>query len=166
MAGRTVWWMTAIASLLWSAENLEVTADRFTHLEKEQKAIFEGHARASQGKSRIDARKFIINFDKKGNARIYQAIGGVRFEIVKAPERHIKGRCERLVYRISEDTYRLVGHAYVNDLVNRRIMKGEEIYLDNKKGLASAKSGKKGPVKFVFPMKDATGTRKKKKGKR
>jgi len=165
MVGRTIVWMTAAASLLWgAAESLEVTADRFTHLEKEQKAIFEGHAHAAQGKSRIDARKFIVNFDKEGNARVYQAIGGVRFEIVKAPDRHIKGSCERLVYRVDEDSYRLIGHAYVNDLVNKRIMKGEEIYLDNKKGLATAKSGKKGPVKFVFPMKDATG-KKKKKGK-
>ncbi len=164
MLQRTVWWMTAAASLLWGAENLEVTADRFTHLEKEQKAIFEGHAHATQGKSRIDARKFIVNFDKDGNARVYQAISGVRFEIVKAPDRHIKGSCDRLVYRVAEDTYRLIGHAYVNDLVNKRVMKGQEIYLDNKKGLATAKSGKKGPVKFVFPMKDATG--KKKKGKR
>ena len=164
MLRRTVWWMTAGVSLLWGVENLEVTSDRFTHLEKEQKAIFEGHAHATQGKSRIDARKFIVNFDKDGNARVYQAIGGVRFEIIKAPDRHIKGRCDRLVYRVAEDTYRLVGHAYVNDLVNKRIMKGQEIYLDNKKGLATAKSGKKGPVKFVFPMKEATG--KKKKGKR
>ncbi len=164
MLRRTVWWMTAAASLLWSAENLEVTADRFTHLEKEQKAIFEGHAHATQGKSRIDARKFIVNFDKDGNARVYQAIDGVRFEIVKMPDRHIKGSCDRLVYRVAEDTYRLIGHAYVNDLVNKRVMKGQEIYLDNKKGLATAKSGKKGPVKFVFPMKEATG--KKKKGKR
>ncbi|WP_292658328.1 lipopolysaccharide transport periplasmic protein LptA [Nitratifractor sp.] len=161
MVKRMLWGMTA-ASLLWGAENLEVTADRFTHLEKEQKAIFEGHAHAMQGKSRIDAKKFIVNFDKEGNARVYQAIGHVRFEIVKAPDRHVKGSCDRLIYRVAEDTYRLVGHADVNDLINKRIMKGQEIYLDNKKGLATAKSGHNGPVKFVFPMKDATG---KKKGK-
>jgi len=164
MLARTMVGMIAAASLLWGADNLEVTADRFTHLEKEQKAIFEGHAHAAQGRSRIDARKFVINFDKKGNARIYRAIGRVRFEIIKAPDRHIKGSCDRLVYRVAEDTYRLVGHAYVDDLINKRIMKGQEIYLDNKKGLATAKSGRKGPVKFVFPMKDATG-KKKKKGK-
>ena len=148
---------------LWGAENLEVTADKFEHLEKEQKAIFEGHAHATQGKSRIDADRFVLLFDKEGQTREYRALGHVRFEIIK-PQRHIKGRCNRLVYNVQRDTYLLAGKALVNDLINHRTMSGSEIFLDNKTGRASAKSGHKAPVKFVFPMKDATG--KKKQGKK
>ncbi len=148
-------WMGAILAV-WAVENLEVTADRFEHLDKEKKAIFEGHAHASQGKSRIDARKFVVYFDEKGETKRYEALGGVRFEIVK-PGRHIEGRCDRLVYRVAADTYRLSGHTYLKDLLNHRTMSGKEIFLDNKRGLTTAVSGKKGPVKFIFPMKDAKG---------
>jgi len=143
-------------------ENLEVSADRFEHIEQEKRAIFEGNAHALQGKSRIDARKFIVYFDDKGEAKEYQAIGDVRFEIVK-PGRHIKGRCDRLIYKVAAETYRLVGHTALKDLINKRSMSGDEIFLDNKRGRASAASHKKGPVKFVFPIKDATGKSKKRK---
>ncbi len=148
---------------VWGAENLEVTADKFEHLEKEQKAIFDGHAHATQGKSRIDADRFEIFFDKEGEAKEYRALGHVRFEIIK-PQRHIKGACDRLTYEVKGDTYLLVGKASVNDLINHRTMNGAKIFLDNKTGRASASSEGKGPVKFVFPMKDATG--KKKQGKK
>jgi lipopolysaccharide export system protein LptA len=153
-----------LAVCAWGLENLEVSADKFEHIEKEKKAIFLGNAHAVQGKSRIDADKFVVYFDKDGETREYQALGKVRFEIVK-PDRHIKGHCDRLVYDVPADTYRLSGHTYVQDLINRRTMSGKEILLDNKKGRATAVSDRKGPVKFIFPMKD-TGRAGKKKEKK
>jgi len=159
-----------VATLLGTAapaavENLEVSADRFEHIEQEKRAVFEGHAHAIQGKSRIDADRFVVYFDAKGEAREYQALGHVHFEIIK-PGRHIKGRCDRLIYKVAEETYRLIGHTRLKDLVNQRSMSGDEIFLDNKRGRASAASHKKGPVKFVFPIKDATGSSKKSKKKK
>jgi lipopolysaccharide export system protein LptA len=156
----TVW----IVLMAWgqAVENLEVSADKFEHLEKEKKAIFRGNAHATQGKSRIDAETFVVFFDEKGEAREYRALDRVRFEIVK-PERHIRGRCEKLVYDVPADTYRLMGNARVEDLINHRTMSGEEIFLDNKTGRATAESDRKGPVKFTFPMKDAGGRKENKK---
>jgi len=145
-----------------AGESLEVTADRFTHIEQEHKAIFEGHARAVQGKSRIDAKKFIVLLDANNTAREYQAIGNVRFEIVK-PQQHVKGSCTRLYYRVAEETYRLKGNARVEDLLNHRKMSGEEVFLDNRRKKASAVSERNRPVRFIFQMNDAE---KKKKNKR
>jgi len=160
-----MWRVLAILMLVagWSraADNLEVSADKFEHFEKEKKAVFQGNAHATQGKSRIDARKFVVYFDEKGETREYQALGRVRFEIIK-PQRHIKGHCKRLVYNVPKDTYRLMGGARVEDLINKRTMSGEDIFLDNKTGRATAKSDRKGPVKFIFPIKDTQ----KKKGKK
>jgi len=140
--------------LAWAGESLEVTADKFTHMEQEHKAVFEGHARAVQGKSRIDAEKFIVLLDGNNSAREYQAIGNVRFEIVK-PRQHVKGRCGRLYYRVEEETYRLKGNAKVEDLLNNRKMSGEEVFLDNRRRKASAVSERNKPVRFIFQMNDA-----------
>jgi lipopolysaccharide export system protein LptA len=140
--------------LAWAGESLEVTADKFTHMEQEHKAVFEGHARAVQGKSRIDAEKFIVLLDGNNSAREYQAIGNVRFEIVK-PRQHVKGRCRRLYYRVEEETYRLKGNAKVEDLLNNRKMSGEEVFLDNRRRKASAVSERNKPVRFIFQMNDA-----------
>jgi len=136
------------------AESLEVTADNFTHIDKEHRAVFEGNAHATQGKSRIDAKKFIVYFDNNNTAREYQAIGNVRFNIVR-PDQHVKGSCRHLTYRVQEETYLLEGNAKLVDLLNKRQMEGERVFLDNKTGRASAKSGKQGPVKFIFQMKDS-----------
>lgn len=132
---------------------LEVKADHFTNIDKEKKAIFEGHAYATQGKSWVRGDKFIVLFDQDGNAREYQAIGNVHFEIVK-PKQHVKGKSGRLTYQVSDDTYLLEEHAVLDDLLNKRKMEGERIFLDNKGGRATAESGKKGPVKFIFQMKE------------
>ncbi len=143
---------------------LEVKADHFTNIDKEKKAIFEGHAHATQGKSWIKGDKFIVFFDQDGNARKYQAIGNVNFEIIK-PEQHVKGKCGRLTYQVTNDTYLLEKHAVLDDLLNKRKMEGEKIFLDNKGGRATAESGKKGPVKFIFQMKETkkSGSDKKKR---
>ncbi len=148
--------------VLFSGKALEVSADRFTHVASEHRAVFEGNAHAKEGKSRIDARKFIVYFDANNSAKEYRAIGDVRFEIVR-PDQHVKGRCDRLTYRVDKETYRLSGNARVIDLLNKRRMQGEEIFLDNKNHSASAKSGREGPVKFIFQMEDKS---KKKKQKR
>ena len=138
---------------LFATDKLEVTADNFTHIEAQRKAIFEGHAHAVNGKSEIDAQKFIILFDENNRAIEYRAISNVKFEIVK-PDQHVKGRCDNLLYRVEEETYRLRGNAKIVDLLNGREMSGDEVYLDNKQKKASAKSDRKRPVRFIFKMKD------------
>ena len=144
------------------AEELEVTADKFTHIEKENKAIFEGNAHAISGKSRVDADRFVIYLDKNNKAKEYHAIGHVKFEIVK-PNQHVKGSCNKLIYNVVKETYLLKGNAKIDDILNGRKMSGDEVYLDNLKKEAKAKSLNKKPVKFIFQMKDIKDSTKGKK---
>jgi len=133
---------------------LEVTAEKFIQLEKKNMTIFEGNAHVKDGKSNVWADKFIIYANKDSNASIYKAIGNVRFEINR-PGEHFKGRCDRLIYSVKTMSYRLIGHAKVDDLLHKRSLSGDEILLDNKKHQTSAISDKKKPVKFVFQMEDS-----------
>ncbi len=152
---RWVVFVFVVCGALLSAERLEVTADKFTHIEKERKAIFEGNAHAKEGKSRVDADRFIIYLDKNNKAKEYNAIGHVKFEIVK-PNQHVKGHCDKLVYNVTKETYRLKGNAWIEDLINKRQMSGESVFLDNKNKEAKAESKHKKPVKFIFQMKNET----------
>ena len=143
------------------AQQLEVTADRFTHVEKENKAIFEGNAHAIEGKSRVDADRFVIFLDKNNEAREYLAKGNVSFEIVK-PDQHVKGSCKELIYYVSRETYLLKGGAHIVDMLNKREMIGEELFLDNRKKEAKARSDHRAPVKLIFQMKEAKKSKKRK----
>jgi len=136
-----------------TSQNLEITADKFTHIESENKAIFEGHAIAKDGKSSVRADRFIIYLDKNNKAKKYNALGHVKFEIIK-PNQHVKGRCDSLIYKVAREIYILKGHAYLEDILNKRTMSGDELYLDNLKKEAKAKSDHKKPVKFIFQLKD------------
>ena len=158
-------WLIAILLLtvnIYAQEQLEVTADKFTHIEKENKAIFEGHAHAINGKSWVTADRFIIFLDKNNKTKEYHAVGHVRFEIVK-PDQHVKGECDNLIYNVKKETYLLKGNANIKDLLNGRQMSGDEVYLDNLKKEAKAKSLHKKPVKFIFQMKDIKDSKKGKK---
>jgi len=135
------------------SQNLEITADKFTHIESENKAIFEGHAVAKDGNSSVKADRFIIYLDKNNKAKKYNALGHVQFEIIK-PNQHIKGRCDSLIYKVTKEVYILKGHAYLEDILHKRTMSGDELYLDNLKKEAKAKSDHKKPVKFIFQLKD------------
>ncbi len=155
--------MIALLFGILHAEQLEVTADKFTHIEQENKAIFEGHAHAINGKSRVDADKFVIYLDKNNKSKEYHAVGHVRFEIIK-PNQHVKGECDNLIYKVAQESYLLKGHAHIKDLLNGREMSGDEVFLDNLKKEAKAKSlNHKQPVKFIFQMKDIKDTTKGKK---
>jgi len=134
------------------SESLEITADNFTHIESQKKAIFEGNAKAKEGKSKITANKFIVYFGKGNQAREYQAVGNVKFDI-NQKKQHVKGSCKKLIYKVQEETYLLEGNAKLVDVINNREMEGERLFLDNKNGKAYAKSNKKRPVKFIFEIK-------------
>ncbi|WP_456432773.1 lipopolysaccharide transport periplasmic protein LptA [Nitratifractor sp.] len=146
--------LVLLAVLSWGwGDTLELKADRFTHLETEHKAIFEGHAHAIQGKSWVDADKLIVLTDADNNATEYRAVGNVRFEIDQ-PDQHIKGSCDKLIYKVAPKTYHLIGNAKIEDLLNKRTMEGEELFLDSIHKRATAKSDHKRPVKFIFEMKN------------
>jgi len=146
-------WIVSVITLILNGESLEISADNFTHIEQKHKAVFEGHAYAKEGNSTISADRLIVYFDDKNRAKEYQAIGSVHFEIIK-PKQDVEGSCQKLIYNVVSDTYKMVGNAKLIDKINHREMEGEEVYLDNKHKEASAKSDKKGPVKFIFKMKD------------
>ena len=145
--------LTLILMSLLAKEPLEVISDKFASDEKKHIAIFEGNATATQGKSWIKAKKFIVYLDKNNSAREYRAIKDVTFEIIK-PKQHVTGSCDLLIYGVKGDTYTLEGNASVNDVLNKRKMRADRLILDNKNSTAKAISKKKGPVKLIFQMND------------
>ncbi|NPA50274.1 MAG: hypothetical protein GXO02_01430 [Epsilonproteobacteria bacterium] len=145
--------------------NLVVTSDNFEYEESKNRAIFVGNAYAKRGESEIWANKLIVFLDENNETKEYQAIGNVRF-IIRDNEQNIKGKCDFLRYFPQEDRYYLKGRVYVNDILKKREMWGDDLYIDNKRRYVKARSLKKGKsVKFIFKMKDKNQNSKDKKGK-
>lgn len=118
--------------------------------EQEKKEVhFIGNVKIKQLESRLYGDKVIVYFDENNETEKYEAIGSVRFEI-KKEKMSYKGRAERVVHYPLQSKYMLSGKAVIEDLVNKRRIKGEVITLDMVSGNANVKGNEKKPVKFIF----------------
>ncbi len=83
--------MVVCVASLSAGEPLEVTSDKFISDEKKHLAIFEGNAKAIQGKSKILAKKFVVYLDRNNTAKEYQAVNNVNFEIISQTDIRVGG---------------------------------------------------------------------------
>ncbi len=141
-----------LATLVACASNLEITSDDFFYKDGDNKATFSGHVVAKEQKNLINSNKLIVYLDKDSEAKKYEAIGNVYFEIVNS-KKDINGTCNKLTYLPKEDKYILVGKVVIEDRKNKRKVFGDEVIVDNKKGTSYANSKSKKPVKFIFKVK-------------
>ncbi len=134
------------------ANNLVITSDNFYHKEGEKKAIFSGHAIANDGNNLIKAGIITIFLDKNNQVIKYVAQKNVYFEL-KGPKKFIKGTCNQLTYLPDEDKYILFGNVFLEDVLHKRKVFGDEVIYDNKNHTSIAKSLSNKPVKFIFKVK-------------
>ena len=82
-----------------------------------------------------------------------KAIGNVDFEF-KNDKAHYKGKADTVEYFPLKSLYILTGKSNVDDLLNKRSVKGDKITVDMLTGDSIVEGTRKKPVKFIFEMKD------------
>lgn len=110
---------------------------------------FLGNAKVKKLEDWIHADKIIVYFNDQNETKMYEAIGKVTFEF-KNEKGHYKGKSEKVTYYPQKSFYVLSGKAKVDDVMNKRQVKGDEITLDMVTGDSQVKGSKKKPVKFIF----------------
>jgi lipopolysaccharide export system protein LptA len=131
------------------AEKVEITSDTMNANDLKKEVHFIGNAKVKQLKDWIHADKIIVHLNKNNQAKMYEAIGSVTFEF-QNDKGHYVGSSKRVKYYPTKSLYTLLGNAKVDDLVNKRSAKGEEITVDMLTGNSNVVGGKKKPVKFTF----------------
>ena len=137
------------------AEKVEITSDSMNAIDLKKEVHFNGNAKVKQLKDWIHADKIIVHLNEKNQAKMYEAIGNVTFEF-QNDKGHYIGSSNLVKYYPVTSVYVLLGKAKVNDVLNNRSAKGDEITVDMLTGNSNVKSkpGKKGkrqaPVVFTF----------------
>jgi len=131
------------------AEKVEVTSDSMNAIDLKKEVHFIGNAKVKQLKDWIHADKIIVHLTEENQARMYEALGSVTFEF-QNEKGHYVGSSEKVEYYPLKSLYVLIGKAKVNDLLNKRTAKGDEITVDMLTGNSNVKGTKKKPVKFTF----------------
>jgi len=142
------------ATVVVFASNLEITSKDFFYKDGDSKATFSGNVIAKEQNNLIKSDKLVVYLDENNEANKYQAIGKVYFEIVNK-KKDIKGSCDTLTYLPKDDKYILIGKVSINDDKTKRKVFGDEIIIDNKKGISYANSKSNKPVKFIFKVKSS-----------
>jgi lipopolysaccharide export system protein LptA len=110
---------------------------------------FTGNAKVKQLNDWIHADEIIVHLNKDNQAKMYEAIGTVTFEF-QNDKGHYIGSSDIVKYYPLTSLYVLTGKAKVNDVLNKRTAKGDEITVDMLTGNSKVKGSKKKPVKFTF----------------
>lgn len=135
------------------AEKVEVVSDSM-HTESLKKEVhFVGNAKVKKEQDWIHADTIIVTFNENNETKKYKAIGKVNFEF-KNDKAHYRGKADTVEYFPLKSLYILTGKAFVDDLLNKRSVKGEKITVDMLNNDSIVEGTKKKPVKFIFEMKD------------
>ena len=142
------------------AEKVEITSTSMKAENLKKEVHFIGNAKVKKSEDWIHADKIIVYFNDKNETKMYKAIGKVTFEF-KNEEGHYKGKSEKVTYYPQKSFYVLTGKAKVDDVKNKRQVKGDEITLDMVTGDSQVKGSKKKPVKFIFTTEEKKEEKKK-----
>jgi len=135
------------------AQSVDISSTQMEANQTSKTVSFLGNAKVIQGDSWIFADKIIVYFNENNQTKKYDAIGNVRFELIKEKS-HYKGNAKELIYKPLKKEYTIKGNAKIDDIINKRVIKGDMITLDMTTGNAKVQGSSKKPVKFIFEMEN------------
>lgn len=137
-----------------SANQVEVSADSFYADEKAGLGELVGNVLIKKGKSdTLTANRVKIYFDKNRKPQKYEAISDAKFSILLDGKKY-NGSGDLLTYEPKGQIYTLKGSAFLHEVDSDKKIFGDEIIVDQLKGVYSVKSKDKKPVKFIFQVED------------
>ncbi len=144
--------IVAVTLAFLNAKNgLEVTSKDFIYKEGDGKAVFIGNVIAKNGDSVLNSDKLTVILDEKNEAKKYIAVGNVSFTIKNLKKRRdISGTSNKVTHIPKENKFILVGNVVLHDNLRNRDVYGDQVTIDDKKGISTAKSNSKKPIKFIF----------------
>lgn len=137
-----------------SANQVEVSADSFYADEKVGLGELVGNVLIKKGKSdTLTANRVKIYFDKNRKPQKYEAISDAKFSILLDGKKY-NGSGNLLTYEPKGQIYTLKGSAFLHEVDSDKKIFGDEIIVNQLKGVYSVKSKDKKPVKFIFQVED------------
>lgn len=136
------------------ADEIEIRAKSFFADEKRKITEFKDDVVIKRGKDFINAKHLVVNFNQKNEPIIYEASGGVDFELTLQENRRYKGRANIVRYDVLEFSYTLSGDVFVQEIDGDRSMKGEKVLINLKTNQAQVLGTDNKPVIFKFSVKE------------
>ena len=136
--------------------DVDIQAQYFDSDESKNIVIFRGSVSMVKEGNTLVCDEIILKtkIDKKTNKKSiisYIATGNVSFTI-KNKTTDLIGNGNKVTYDIENKLYVVKGNAYLEDKLNNKIIRGENIYMNQKSGHIRVDGSKEKPVQFKFTM--------------
>jgi lipopolysaccharide export system protein LptA len=142
-----------LASSLMSGE-LKVKANQFDADEKKGISIFQGNVNVIKSNDELNASKVTIYTDEKHEPTKFVAKGDVSFHIETEKGSVYQGTSQEVVYLPKKKEYHFFKNVHLNQIDEKKEIRGEEVVLKIVEGKAYAKGLKSEPVIMIFNMPD------------
>lgn len=139
---------------LFSAELLEISADRFSSNEKTGESIVEGNVHVKKGQDTLNSKKMLVYTNEKRQLSKIIAQGDVVFSVTTQDGRKMNGKAETLTYNAISGEYHLQKNAEIKEQGKANSIKGDEIFLNNKTGYINVVGDKDRPAKLIFNLEE------------
>ena len=143
--------MFFFTSLLLSQE-LRITADQFKTDEKTGITIFNGNVKVFKGSDKIEASSISIYTNEKREPIKFIADGDVSFYIKTDNNSIYKGVAQKVVYLPIKKEYHFFRDVHLEQIDDKKVIIGDEVFLKTIEGKAYAKGALKEPVIMIFDM--------------
>lgn len=136
--------------------DVDIQAQYFESDENKNIVIFRGNVSMVKGDDTLVCDEIIlktkINKDTNKTEIIsYDATGDVSFTI-KNENSYLIGNGQKVIYDLDKELYIIKGDGYIEDKLNKKMIRGENIYINQKTGQTRIDGTKKKPVKFKFTI--------------
>jgi len=144
---------------LYSAPvDVDIQAEYFDSDKAKNKVIFRGNVSMVKGADTLVCDEITLKTkmnEETNSTQIisYVAIGNVSFTI-KNPTSYLIGNGDKVTYDIDGELYVIRGNGYLEDRLSNKIIRGENIYINQKTGHTRIDGTKEKPVQFKFTIEE------------
>jgi len=136
--------------------DVDITANHFSADKSKNLIVFTGKVAMLKGEDSLYGDKLLVytKVDNKTNKtaiQSYIATGHVNIKI-KKPTTTMIGRGEKITYDADSMVYIIIGDGYLEDVAEKKSIKGEKIYYDEKNENTNIDGGNNKPVQFKLKI--------------
>jgi lipopolysaccharide export system protein LptA len=134
------------------ANELRIKAESFHADEKKGVSVFKGNVNIIRAKDELNAHQVTVYTNKKNEPIKYVAKGNAVFNIVTQDSSVYKGKAQKVIYQPNTKEYHFYGNVHLEQVDEKKEIKGNEVVLKTIEGKAYAKGAESKPVIMIFNM--------------
>jgi len=136
--------------------DVDIQAEYFESDKNKNLVIFKGSVSMVKGDDTLVCNEIILKTKEnkdtnKTDIVSYVATGNVSFTL-KSDTSYLIGNGQKVVYNLEKELYIIKGDGYLEDKLNNKMIRGENIYINQKTGQTKIDGTKNKPVKFKFTI--------------